>query len=86
MRRFLPAPPERNSVLMTLGAAFFVGCRLAAYLSDGAWQWVLCALGVALIPLLRRVGMRSTAALFLIALSLGILRTQACLYPVQPLA
>ncbi|MEG2605131.1 MAG: ComEC/Rec2 family competence protein, partial [Clostridia bacterium] len=86
MRRFLPAPPERNSVLMTLGAAFFVGCRLAAYLSDGAWQWVLCALGVALIPLLRRAGMRSTAALFLIALSLGILRTQACLYPVQPLA
>ena len=82
--RMPPALSERNHALITVALGFLAGCRLAVLLEAGPWLWALFLLSLLLGLVLRRLGMRAGVALALCALSLGALRAQACLSPVQP--
>lgn len=84
-RRFpWPVVKERNHILLLVAFSFLIGCLSASYLTPGAWLWLLLAAGVMLAALLRLLGAKAGLALALCFFSLGVLRTHAALFTVQP--
>lgn len=74
---FLPAVSERNHLLPMVAFSFLIGCLFIPYLEVGAWLWLVFALGLLLIFLLKHLGLHCGIALVLCSFSLGALYAHA---------
>lgn len=79
-----PVITAHNYVMLTLALAFFVGCRFALNFTQDAWPWLVFALGIALLPLRRKLDKSIYIALALCSLSIGIMLTHHALTPIAP--
>lgn len=76
--------PVRSYAIVAASFGFLAGCLLASRLDTGLWLLVPAALCAPLFLLLRLMGRRGYAAIFLCMLALGALRAGAALHPQAP--
>jgi len=71
------AAPKRNHLILMVAFFFLVGCISFPYLSAGVWLWAIAGIGLTLIVLFRRSGMRCGAGIALVCFALGALHAHA---------
>ena len=78
------SPLEHNRIWLWVALSFWAGCLCAPHLSGGLWLYGLLGIGLLLIGVLRRLGVKSGVCLVLCLFALGILRYQAAFDPPVP--
>lgn len=90
MRRAEPKPicslaaPKRSHIMLMVALSFSLGIALAPRLQPGSWLWLLAALILPLILLLRGLHLRLLPAALALFFVLGIGMTQQRLHPTAP--
>ncbi len=69
--------PKRSHLLLMVAFFFLVGCVSIAWVSAGAWLWVLAGIGAALCWLCMRSGLKWNIGLAIVCFALGSLHAHA---------